>query len=143
MTVVIPVPVLSVTDGRNEFMGLLIEGGHVSYSYRQSVYKVTVYEEFERVGDRLEFRQVRSEDIRAIEYFRWDTPIRQEGSLFVSDPPTSEVGDLVIRISLGAEQRIRAADWRLSMEERFGDAVVRVKIDRPALLVAVARGLVW
>jgi hypothetical protein len=137
------VPVLSVSDGRREFVGYLTEGGQLSYSYRQSVYAVTVYEEFERVGDRLEFREVKSDDIRAIEYFRWDSAIRQEGASFVSEPPTSDVGDLVIRISLGAQQQIRTGDWRLSLADRFGDTVVRVKVERPPVLLAFARGLVW
>ena len=137
------VPVLSVTGGKNTFLAYTPDGDKVVYAYRQSIYNVTVWEEFQRVGDRLELMRVSGEDIRAIEYFRWDNPIRQEGQYFVSDAPRSEHEELVIRISPGAEQRIRASEWSIFLEERFGDAVITVKLERPPVLLALVRGLTW
>lgn len=137
------VPVLSVTGGRNAFIGHLPDGDKLVYSYRQSIYEVTVWEEFERAGDSLRLMRVRAEDIRAVEYFRWSSPIREESPYFVSDAPPTELRELVIRISRGAEQRIRSSGWSTSLEERFGDAVISVKLERPPVLLAVARGLVW
>lgn len=137
------VPVLSVGGGRNGFIAYTPNGDRVVYSYRQSIYNVTVWEEFERVGDRLQLMRAVGEDIRAIEYFRWDNPIRQEGQYFVSDAPRTEHAELVIRISPGAEQRIRASNWSVFLEERFGDTVITVKLERPPVLLAVVRGLTW
>jgi len=137
------VPVLSITGGKNAFVAYVRDGDMLVYSYRQSIYQVTVWEEFERAGDKLRLLRVRAEDIRAVEYFRWDTPIRQENSNFVADAPPTEVEELVIRISSGAEQRIGAAGWSTFLEERFGDTVITVKLERPPMIVALARGMTW
>lgn len=137
------VPVLTVSDGRNGFIAYTPDGDKVVYSYRQSIYHVTVWEEFERAGDKLRLMRVRAEDIRAIEYFRWDSPIRQESTYFVADAPPTEVKELVIRISPGAEQRMRASGWSIFLDERFGDTVITVRLERPPVLAAVVRGLTW
>jgi hypothetical protein len=137
------VPVLTVSGGKNGFIAYTPDGDKVVYSYRQSIYQVTVWEEFERTGDRLRLMRVRAEDIRAIEYFRWDSPIRQESTYFVADAPSTEVKELVIRISLGAEQRMRASGWSIFLDERFGDTVITVRLERPPMLVALARGMTW
>ena len=137
------VPVLTVSGGRNGFIAYTPDGDKVVYSYRQSIYQVTVWEEFERTGDTLRLMRVRAEDIRAIEYFRWDSPIRQQSSYFVADAPPTEVQELVIRISPGAEQRMRASEWSIFLDERFGDTVITVRLERPPVLVAVVRGLSW
>lgn len=138
-----PVPVLSVSDGRREFLALLADGGHFSYSYRQSIYEVTVYEEFQRSGDRLDFLRVTTSDVRAIEYLRWDTAIRSENNYFVADAPPTDVEELVIRISPGAEQRLYTGDWSVFLRDRFGDTVVRMRLERPGVLPALLRGLTW
>jgi len=137
------VPVLTVSGDRNGFIAYTPDGDKVVYSYRQSIYHVTVWEEFERTGDKLRLMRVRAEDIRAVEYFRWDSPIRQESTYFVADAPPTEVKELVIRISPGAEQRMRASGWSIFLDERFGDAVITVRLERPPVLVAVVRGLTW
>ena len=137
------VPVLTVSGGRNHFISYTPDGDKVVYSYRQSIYQVTVWEEFERTGDRLRLMRVRAEDIRAVEYFRWDSPIRQESQYFVAEAPPTEVEQLVIRISPGAEQRMRASEWSIFLDERFGDAVISVRLERPPVLIAVLRGLTW
>jgi hypothetical protein len=137
------VPVLTVSGGKNGFIAYTPDGDKIVYSYRQSIYQVTVWEEFERAGDRLRLMRVRAEDIRAVEYFRWDSPIRQESTYFVADAPPTEVKELVIRISPGAEQRMRASGWSIFLDERFGDTVITVRLERPPVLVAVVRGLTW
>ena len=62
---------------------------------------------------------------------------------FVADAPTSDVADLVIRVSPGAEQRLSNGDWGVYLQQRFGDSVVRVKLERPGFLPALLRGLTW
>lgn len=137
------VPVLTVSGGRNSFIAYTPDGDRIVYSYRQSIYQVTVWEEFERTGDRLRLMRVRAEDIRALEYFRWESPIRQESPYFVADAPPTVVEELVIRVSPGAEQRMRASEWSTGLEERFGDALITVRLERPPVLLAVVRGLTW
>ncbi len=137
------VPVLTASGGKNAFLAYVRDGDLLVYSYRQSIYEVTVWEEFERAGDRLRLIRVRAEDIRAVEYFRWDSPIRQASNYFVADAPPTELEELVIRISPGAQQRIRASGWSIFLEERFGDAVITVKLERPPMLLAFARGMTW
>jgi hypothetical protein len=150
-----PVPVLTVSDGQREFVGLLIDGGGLQYEYRHSIYEAMVYEEFQRTGDRLDFLRVRTTDIRVIEYLRWDTEIRSDGfrsceqdpqvlcEIFVADAPPTDVADLVIRVSPGAEQRLNSGEWRVHLLQRFGDSVVRVRLERPGFLSALLRGLTW
>src|SRR5687768_6133271 len=95
-----PVPVLSASNGTTECLGPLDDREAMRYSYRQSIYDVTVWEDFEREGDDLELRRVRSKDIRSIEYFRWDQPIVLEpDGWWASDAPPSEASTLVIRIA--------------------------------------------
>ena len=137
------VPVLSVSGGRNGFIGSLSDGEQFVYSYRQSIYNAAVWEEFVRDGDRLQLLRVGAEDIRAVEYFRWDSPIRQQNEYFVSEAPPTEVAELVIRVAPGAQQRFRSGGWSIFLEERFGDGVISVKLERPPVLLAIARGLVW
>lgn len=137
------VPVLSVSGGKNGFIGRLSDGQQLLYSYRQSIYEVMVWEEFVRDGDRLRLLSVEAEDIRAVEYFRWDTPIRQQRGHFMAEAPPTLVKELVIRVAPGAEQRIRSVRWSIFLEERFGDAVLTVKLERPPVLLAVLRGLTW
>lgn len=136
-----PVSVLTLSDDRREITAPLDDGEPLEYSYEQSVYLVRVFEEFERAGDRLELLRVRSSDIRAVEYFRWDGEIRQEADgLFTQDAPPSEVGDLVIRITPGRGQTMQTPRWTRSLESAFGDGVVRVRVDRrPFLATLVAR----
>jgi len=136
-----PVPVLSASNGTAECLGPLDEGEAMRYSYRQSIYDVTVWEDFEREGGDLELRRVRSKDIRSIEYFRWDQPIVQDSDgWWVSDAPPSEPGTLVIRIAPLGQQRITTARWTCDLLARFGESVVNVRADhRPLVLTLLAR----
>jgi len=137
-----PVPVLTVTSGAAECVGPLDDGEAMRYSYRQSIYDVPVWEEFTRDGDRLELLRVRSQDIRSIEYFRWDEPILQEpDGWWASAAPPSESSELVIRIAPLGQQRIATARWSCDMLARFGETVVTVRADRRplALMLLAAR----
>ena len=135
-----PVPVLTVSDGKAECVGPLDDGEAMRYAYRQSIYDAAVWEEFKRDGDRLELVWVRSEDIRSIEYFRWNERIVQEpDGWWVSVAPPGEGGELVIRIAPLAQQRITTARWTCDMLARFGETVVTVRADRrPFALTLVA-----
>jgi hypothetical protein len=133
-----PVPVLTVSDGKAECVGPLDDGEAMRYSYRQSIYDVPVWEEFKRVGDRLELLRVRSKDIRSIEYFRWDDPIVQEpDGWWASAAPPSESSELVIRIAPLGQQRIATARWSCDMLARFGETVVTVRADRRPLALTL------
>jgi hypothetical protein len=136
-----PVPVLTVSDGRAECGGRLDDGEAMRYSYRQSIYDAVVWEEFRREGDRLELLRVRSEDIRSIEYFRWDEGIVQDSDgWWASAAPQGESRELVIRIAPLGRQRITAARWTCDLLARFGETVVNVRTERrPFALTLLAR----
>lgn len=136
-----PVPVLTVTNGSAECVGPLDEGEAMRYSYRQSIYDAAVWEEFERDGDNLELRRVRSKDIRSIEYFRWDAPIAQEpDGWWASAAPPSGSSELVIRIAPLGQQHITTTRWACDMLARFGETVVNVRAERrPLVLTLLAR----
>lgn len=126
-----PVPVLAVTDGQREMTAPLAEGEALTYSYRQSIYDVEVYEEFVRRGDVIDMLRVRSPDIRSIEYFRWDGDIKQgDDGIWGEDAPPSEHSELVIRIAPLGRQRISTARWAIDLLPRFGETVVTVRITR-------------
>ena len=128
-----PVPVLSMTDGRQLLVAPLDSGDALTYSYRQSIYDVPVYEEFERRDDVLELLRVRSPDIRSVEYFRWDGDIVQgSDGLWVEDAPPSEHAELVIRIAPLGQQRISTTRWAYDLLPRFGETVVTVRVERLA-----------
>jgi hypothetical protein len=126
-----PAPVLSMSDGQHTVVAPLDDGDALTYSYRQSIYEVPVYEEFERRGDVLELLRVRSPDIRSIEYFRWDGDIVQGADgLWVEDAPPSEHAELVIRVAPLGQQRIATARWAYDLLPRFGETVVTVRVQR-------------
>jgi hypothetical protein len=132
-----PVGVLEVTDGRAAETLPLEDGDPLSYSYIQSVYNVLVVEEHERAGGLLRMDRVRSSDIKAVEYFRWTTLIRQVGAEYVADAPSYEVPEFVIRITAPNAQTLRSGTWSLDLPARFGETVVTV---RPAWL---PRAVAW
>ena len=138
-----PVSVLAVREDDHQYLAELRDGDEMQYSYRQSIYDVTVTEHFKREGDRLRLLRVFSQDIRAIEYFRWDTPIRTEEGHYVADAPPTVVPELVIRITPAGQQRLHPlrADWRVTLLDWFGEGVVHVRPERTSLLLALAQGL--
>jgi hypothetical protein len=137
-----PVSVLTVSDGVTEFVGTLGREEVLQYSYRQSIYRVTVFEELAREGAGLRIERVRSSDIRSIEYFGWNgEPAQSRDGLWVEDSPrtVSVDSELVIRITPAGEQALSTTRWQVVLKPRFGETVVRVRAeDRPwivALLV--------
>jgi hypothetical protein len=134
----IPVPVLIVSDGATEFVGILDPAERLQYSYRQSIYQVTVFEELTREGTGLRIQRVRSSDIRSVEYFGWNgEPARSRDGLWAEDSPRSVSVDseLVIRITPAGEQALSTSRWRVVLRPNFGETVVRVRAqDRPWLL---------
>lgn len=133
-----PVTHLEVGDGRTVCGGPLGDDGAFRHSYTQSIYLAPVEESLERRGHRIAIRSARSSDRRAVEYFRWDGPIRQDERGFVQDAPPNEVEQLVIRISPQYAQRVSAGGWSCDLPARFGDGVVTVRVTvRPALVAAL------
>ena len=59
-----PVSVVSITDGQSEFVGSLAPDEPLVYTYRQSIYEVTVFEELAHEGAGLRIQRARSSDIR-------------------------------------------------------------------------------
>ena len=137
----LPVPVLTVSDGTTEFVRALDHAEPLQYSYRQSIYQVTVVEELLREGNALRIQRVRSSDVRSIEYFGWKgEPTRSDG-LWMEDSPRSVAADteLVIRITPAGEQALSTTRWRVILRPAFGETVVRVRTqDRPWLLAVLA-----
>jgi len=136
----VPVPVLTVSDGKTEFVRPLDRAEPLQYSYRQSIYEVTVFEELAREGSDLRIERVRSSDIRSVEYFGWRGEPAQSDGLWTEDSPRSVAaeGELVIRITPAGEQTLSTSRWRVVLKPEFGETVVRVRAqDRPWLLAFV------
>jgi len=135
MALAAPVPVLTMTDGRHLVVAPLDAGDELTYSYRQSIYDVPVYEEFVRRDFTLELLRVRSPDIRSLEYFRWDGDLAQgSDGLWVEDAPPSEHAELVIRIAPLGQQRVATARWGYDLLPQFGESVVTVRVEHLSLL---------
>lgn len=133
-----PVAVLRVEPGGHLYT--LANGEHYDYSYQQSIYQVPVLEEHVRIGDTLAIVRVRSSDLRAVEYFRWDGRIRREGDDFVQDAPLNHVGAIAFRITHEGAQRLHGANFDISLRAQFGESVVTVTPEHvPALLLLLGR----
>jgi hypothetical protein len=136
-----PVPVLSITDGRSEFVRPLAPDEPLLYAYRQSIYQVTVYEDLARTPYGVRIERARSTDIRSIEYFGWKgEPVQGTDGLWIEDAPASVAADqeLVIRITPAGEQRFATARWSIVLKPEFGETVVHVRLeDRPWLVAAL------
>ena len=119
-----PVAVLRVDPGGRLYA--LADGAPYEYSYQQSIYQVPVIEEHVRAGNTLRIVRVRSPDLRAVEYFRWDGQIRREGDEFVQEAPPNQVAALTIRITTEGAQRLRGAGFDISLRSQLGETVVTV-----------------
>lgn len=128
-----PVRVLAFSDGSREILAPLDEGEAVTYSYRQSIYDVPVYEDFIRHGDVIDLQRVRSPDIRSVEYFRWeDGRIAQlaDGLWYEDAPAPAAHDELVLRVAVAGQQRWTSARWTLELLRRFGEGVVTVRVEQ-------------
>ncbi|MEK6224874.1 MAG: hypothetical protein AABM40_01115 [Chloroflexota bacterium] len=137
-----PVPVLTVSDGTTEFVGTLDREEDLQYSYRQSIYQVTVFEELAREGSGLRIQRVRSSDIRSVEYFGWNGEPAQSDELWTEESPRTVAVDpeLVIRITPAGEQALSTSRWRVDLRPRFGETVVRVRAQDRPWVVALLEG---
>jgi hypothetical protein len=136
-----PVPVVAIGDGTKELFARLDEGEALTYSYRQSIYDVPVYEDFVRAGDRIQLLRVRSPDIRSVEYFRWDGNIVQDAQgQWTEDAPPSEHAELVIRLTPLGQQRMTTPRWTVDLLGEFGESIVKVQVDRRPRALVLLRG---
>jgi hypothetical protein len=131
-----PVDVLRASDGRSQCVAPLADGEAFTYSYIQSMYDVPVVEDLVRDGGRIRILRIRSSEMRAVEYYRWDTPIRPDGDRFVQEAPLYTTDRMVIRVSPPYAQRIAGAGWTCDLQARFPDEIVTVAPEtRPALML--------
>ena len=137
-----PVSVLTVSDGMTEFVGTLGREEALQYSYRQSIYQVTVFEELARDGTGLRIQRVRSSDIRSVEYFGWKGEPAQSDGLWTEESPRTVAVDpeLVIRITPAGEQRLSTSRWHVDLRPRFGETVVHVRAEHHPWVVALLEG---
>jgi hypothetical protein len=134
----LPVPVLALSNGSREIVAPLEEGEALTYSYRQSIYDVPVYEDFVRRGDAIDLLRVRSPDIRSIEYFHWDgDPSRDTEGLWMQDAPPSEHAELVVRIAPLGQQRLTTSRWSYSLLPLFGETVVTIRVAKRPNAVSI------
>jgi hypothetical protein len=135
-----PVPTLSVTDGYTHVAVRLADGGAYAYSYLNSVYGAPVVELHTREADALGIRSVRSTDIRAVEYFRWDGEPVRDGDAYTQAAPPNTTPRLTIRVTPPYAQRLRGADWAIDLANVFGDSLVDVSPQRMPLGLALVEG---
>lgn len=121
-----PAPVLRASSGTRTADLPLGPDQSFTYTYRQSIYQVTVVEEQHATGDGLEIVRVRSVDQRAVEYFRWPGEGRVEGGEVVQEAPPNHVAALSIEVTADAEQRLAANGRSLPLLDTFGEDVVHV-----------------
>jgi hypothetical protein len=135
VAVATPVAVLGLEPG-GRVVGLA-DGSRYEYSYQQSIYQVPVIEEHVRAGDTLRIERVRSRDLRAVEYFRWDGQIRREGDEFVQDAPPNHVSAFAIAVTRDGAQRLQGDGFDLVLRADFGDTVVTLTPTYVPRLLAV------
>jgi hypothetical protein len=130
--------VLSISEGRREIVAGLGADEPLTYSYRQSIYQVTVLEQLARSASGIGIRGVRSSDIRSVEYFGWNgEPFRRADGLWEERAPAtvSDAAELVIRITPAGEQVFATDRWTLALRPLFGETVVRVRaVDVPRIV---------
>jgi len=130
-----PVGVIRATDGSRECVAPLADGATFHYRYVQSMYEQPVVEDLVRRGDRIAVLRIRSSELRAVEYYRWDTPIRRDGEAYVQEAPPYDTDRLTIRVSPPYAQRIDGAGWSCDLEALFPGELVTVA---PETRLAVA-----
>lgn len=129
-----PADVLRATDGRAECVAPLAEGATFHYRYIQSIYEKPVVEDLERRDGRIAVRRIRSTELRAVEYYRWDTPIRRDRDTYVQEAPPYSTDRLTIRVSPPYAQRVDGPGWACDLEALFPGEIVTVDPGtRPAL----------
>lgn len=140
MVLATPVPVITVADGRSQFVARLEDREGYAYSYTSSVYDAPVFEQHRRIDDHLSVMSVRSTDIRAVEYFRWESEVSLMAGAYEQRAPPNEVRLLTIRVTPAYHQRLSGARWSVDLAQWFGDGVVHVSAQRLPLLDALLQG---
>jgi hypothetical protein len=141
VTLATPVPVVAIGDGSKELFARLDDGEALTYSYRQSIYDVPVYQDFMRAGERIDLLRVRSPDIRSVEYFRWDGNIVQDAQgQWTEDAPPSQHAELVIRLTPLGQQRMTTPRWTVDLLAEFGETIVTLRVDRRPRGLVLLRG---
>jgi hypothetical protein len=121
-----PVDIVRATDGRRDCVAPLAEGAIFHYRYIQSMYEKPVVEDLQRRSGRIAILRIHSTELRAVEYYRWDTPIRAVGDAFVQEAPPYSTAKMVIRVSPPYAQRIDGTGWSCDLEALFPDEIVTV-----------------
>ena len=140
VTLAIPVPVLSVTDGTIHAVVKLDDGERYTYSYVNSIYEAPVEERHVRLGDGLSITSVGSPDRRAVEYFRWEGEPLRVGDAYEQRAPANTTLALTIRVSPAYAQRLAGGSWSIDLAGTFGDGVVHVSPERQPAAIAFWRG---
>lgn len=123
-----PLPVVDFEAGTEGRTLALDFGGGFTYEYRQSIYGVPVYEDFRHAWGQLRLERVRSTSAAALEYFRWDAPVRRlDEHHLVIEAPDVVTPELVIRVAPGADQKLRTRPGYFLYAERWPSEVIRVR----------------
>jgi hypothetical protein len=130
-----PIDLVVATNGQRQCVAPLADGAPFHYRYVQSMYEQPVVEDLVRRGDRIAVLRIRSSELRAVEYYRWDTPIRRDGDAYVQEAPPYETDRLTIRVSPPYAQRVDGAGWSCDLEALFPGEIVTVA---PETRLAVA-----
>ncbi len=135
-----PVGVLAVSAGADEWLGGLDDGERFRYSFLHSIYQAPVEEELRREDDQMRTIRGSSPDIRAVEYFGWDTRIVRSGGVYVQEAPAADVPRLLIRVTAEGRQRLAAGRWTLELRARFGEALLDLRpTHRPLASLVLSR----
>jgi len=127
-----PVSVIRATDGARDCVAALDDGATFHYRYIQSMYEKPVVEDLVVRGNQIAVLRIHSTELRAVEYYRWDTPIRKEGDAFVQESPGYATRRLAIRVSPPYAQRIDGEGWSCDLEALFPDELVSVSVETRA-----------
>jgi len=134
-----PVGVIRATDGTRECVAALADGAIFHYRYIQSMYERPVVEDLVRSGDRIGVLRIHSPELRAVEYYHWDTPIRKDGETYVQEAPPYQTDKLTIRVSPPYAQRIDGAGWSCDLQALFPDEIVIVGPETRAAALTMIR----
>lgn len=95
-------------------------------AYRQSIYDVSVRELLEVEAGGFRIDRAMSEDLRALEYFRWPGEPRRTGSAYVWDAPPNAVSRLEIAVVPSGAQTLETSGRDIRLIEAFGESSVTV-----------------
>src|SRR5439155_14035866 len=130
---VAPVSVIRATDGARECAAALGDGAMFHYRYIQSMYEKPVVEDLVARGRDIAVLRIHSTELRAVEYYRWDTPIRKEGDTFVEESPGSGTRGPRTRWTRPIPHRFDGAGWTWDLQALFPGELVMVSVETRAI----------